>query len=67
MKKAIVYDIRIRARSKRGISEVNLGIAENWDGLKTVLYSLLEVIRPDALDSIVITPLEVQIEEQEQA
>jgi len=67
MKKAIVYDIRIRARSKRGLFEVNLGIAENWDGLKTVLFSLLEVIKPDALDSIVITPLEVEVEQQEQA
>jgi len=60
----IVYDIRIRARS---LSKhyLSLGIAENWDSLKTILYALLEVLRPDDVESVIITPLEIEEQEKQ--
>jgi hypothetical protein len=60
-----VYEVRIAACGRIGLTEVKLGTVEDWDSLKDLLYNLLTSLKGDGLESVTITPLE--IEEPEQA
>jgi len=58
-----VYEIRIVACSKEGLTEVKLGVVEDLDSLKTLVCDLLTLLKGDELESVTITPLEVEPEQ----
>jgi hypothetical protein len=59
-----VYEVRILACGKIGLTEVKLGIVEDLDSLKILLHSLLSLLKGDGLESVIITPFEVEEPEQ---
>jgi hypothetical protein len=62
-----VYEVRVVACGKAGLTEVKLETVEDWDSLKNLLCSLLISLKGDGLESVIITPLEIGAEKPEQA
>jgi len=62
-----VYEVRVVACGREGLTEVKLGTVEDWDSLKNLLCSLLISLKGDGLESVIITPLEIGAEKSEQA
>jgi len=62
-----VFDIKITTPAESSRREVPLVVINNWDDLKNLLYALLAL--PTEIDyiNIIITPLEVEPSEEEQA
>jgi hypothetical protein len=67
MKTATVYHVTIKMPMKGQMTEISLGYTEDWETLKDLLYALLFSLRGTEFDSLIITPLEVEAEQQEQA
>jgi hypothetical protein len=67
MKYTRIFDIKITTPSEGSRREVPLAVVNNWDDLRNLLYSLLAL--PTEIDyiNIIITPLEVEPEEAEEA
>jgi len=67
MRYARVFDVKITTPAEGSRREVPLAVINNWDDLKNLLYSLLAL--PTEIDyiNIIITPLEVEPFEEEQA
>jgi hypothetical protein len=62
-----IFDIKITTPSEGSRREVPLVVINDWDDLKNLLYSLL--VTPTEIDfiNIIITPLDLEPEEEEQA
>jgi len=67
MKCMRIFDIKITTPSEGSRREVPLAVVNSWDDLKNLLYALLAL--PTEIDyiNIIITPLTIEAEEEEQA
>jgi hypothetical protein len=62
MNKRRVYSVGVKVLVDGKEQEVDLGIADDLDAVKNVLHGLLVALEPDALESVVITPLDIEEE-----
>ena len=67
MKCMRIFDIKITTPAEGSRREVPLAVINSWDDLKNLLYALLAL--PTEIDyiNIIITPLTIEAEEEEQA
>jgi hypothetical protein len=66
MKYTRVFDVKITTPAEGSRREVPLAIVNSWDALNDLLFALL--VSPTSVEyiNIIITPLEVEPEEEEQ-
>jgi hypothetical protein len=64
MTTATMFHITIRVPVKGQLMDVPLGVVEDWETLKDLLYALLFSLKGTELEHIIITPVEVEEPEQ---